>query len=219
MTQQKNTIKDIIKIEIKKCKNDPVYFLDKYASIQHPDRGKIQFKMWDFQKELVSDGFQQYMHNIILKSRQLGISTVTAGYALWLALFHSDKTIRILATSQDTSKNMITKVNYMYYSLPRWLRSLSEVTEDNKLSMGFSNGSSIRALSSTPTSGRSESLSLLIIDEAAFIEYAEENSIVAILGRGNQKEFLQNDEVTIFDDIDETINIVQKKEELCLKHQ
>lgn len=51
------------------------------------------------------------------------------------------------------------------------------------------------------------------------IEFAPSNSVVAILGRGNQKEFIQNGKITVFDDIVETTSIVKKKEELCLKRQ
>jgi len=165
IAKQGITLKDIIKSEIKKCRKDPAYFMNKYCYIQHPERGKIPFKLFDYQRDVVIADMEKYKHNIILKSRQLGISTVVAGYCLWMVLFQKDKTIRIIATSQETSKNMITKISYMYYSLPRWLRSLSDATEDNKMSMSFSNGSSVRALSSTPTSGRSESLSALIFDE------------------------------------------------------
>jgi len=167
---QNITLKDIIKSEIRKCRSDPAYFMKKYCYIQHPERGKVPFNLYDFQENIVIPDLQKYKHNIILKSRQLGISTVVAGYCLWMVLFFPDKTIRIIATSQDTSKNMITKVSYMYYSLPRWLRTIATTTEDNKLSLSFSNGSSVRALSSTPHSGRSESLSCLIFDECQFFD-------------------------------------------------
>jgi len=169
-SKQNISLKDIIKSEIKKCRLDPAYFMKKYCYIQHPERGKIPFSLYDFQENIVIPDLQKYKHNIILKSRQLGISTVVAGYCLWMVLFQRDKTIRIIATSQETSKNMITKINYMYYGLPRWLRTLTDNTEDNKLSLSFSNGSSVRALSSTPTSGRSESLSCLIFDECQFFD-------------------------------------------------
>ena len=38
-----NKMKDIIKAEYLKCAQDPVYFLKKYAVIQHPMRGKVPF--------------------------------------------------------------------------------------------------------------------------------------------------------------------------------
>ena len=59
---------------------------------------------------------------IILKSRQLGISTLSAGYSLWLMTFHKDKNILCIATKQETAKNMVTKVKFMYENLPSWLK-------------------------------------------------------------------------------------------------
>ena len=107
-------------------------------------------------------------YNIILKARQLGISTLTAGYALWMMTFQSDKNILVIATKQDTAKNLVTKVRVMHANLPSWLKQ--SCVEDNKLSLRYKNGSQIKAISSKEEAGRSEALSLLILDEAAFID-------------------------------------------------
>jgi hypothetical protein len=68
-----HNIRDIIKQEYVKCASDPVYFMKKYAKIQHPVRGKILFELWNFQEDVLRD-FQDHRYNICLKSRQLGIS-------------------------------------------------------------------------------------------------------------------------------------------------
>lgn len=88
--QPQQTLKDIIKAEYVKCAKDPVYFMKKYCLIQHPTRGKIPFKLFPYQEELIED-VQDNDRVVILKSRQLGISTLSAGYSLWMMLFHSDK--------------------------------------------------------------------------------------------------------------------------------
>ena len=75
-------IKEVIKQEYLKCAVDPVYFLKKYAVIQHPLQGKVPFALYPFQEASLKD-FKDHNYNIILKARQLGISTLTAGYALW----------------------------------------------------------------------------------------------------------------------------------------
>ena len=110
--------------------------------------------------------------NVILKSRQLGISTLSAGYSLWLMLFHEDKNILVIATKQEVAKNLVTKVRFMHDNLPSWLKGQTE--EDNKLSLRLKNGSQIKATSAAGDAGRSEALSMLIIDEAAFINNVEE---------------------------------------------
>ena len=164
-------IKDVIKQEYIKCAKDPVYFLMKYCMIQHPIRGKIPFALYEFQQETVRD-FVDNRFNVILKARQLGISTLTAGYSLWLMTFFQDKNILVIATKQDTAKNLVTKVRVMHANLPSWLKQ--RCTEDNKLNLRYTNGSQIKASASGPEAARSEALSLLILDEAAFIDKIDE---------------------------------------------
>ena len=159
--------KEIIKKEYVRCANDPVYFLKKYSFIQHPIKGKIPFALYDFQEKTVEE-FMQHRLSIILKARQLGISTLTAGYSLWMMTFHQDKNILVIATKQEVAKNLVTKVRVMHANLPSWLKQ--PCVEDNKLSLRYKNGSQIKAVSSGEDSGRSEALSLLILDEAAFID-------------------------------------------------
>ncbi len=163
-------IKDIIKQEFVKCATDPVYFMKKYYWIQHPQRGRIQFGLYPFQ-EGVLNLFQKKEYLIINKSRQLGISTLTAAYAMWLMLFHRDKNILVIATTQSTAKNLVTKVRFAYGQLPSWLKV--KAVEDNKLSLRLANGSQIKAVAASPEAGRSEAVSLLVLDEAAFIDYID----------------------------------------------
>ena len=89
--------KEIIKKEYVRCANDPVYFLKKYSFIKHTIKGKIPFALYDFQEKTVEE-FMQHRLSIILKARQLGISTLTAGYSLWMMTFHQDKNILVIAT-------------------------------------------------------------------------------------------------------------------------
>ena len=159
--------KEIIKKEYLRCAADPIYFLKKYSFIQHPIKGKIPFSLYDFQEKTLEE-FSQNKLNVILKARQLGISTLTAGYSLWMMTFHQDKNVLVIATKQDTAKNLVTKVRVMHANLPSWLKQ--PCVEDNKLSLAYKNGSQIKAVSSGEDSGRSEALSLLILDEAAFID-------------------------------------------------
>ena len=159
--------KKIIRQEYLKCAQDPVHFMKKYCYIQHPQRGRIQFNLYPFQEKTLHL-FRDNDYSIILKSRQLGISTLSAGYSLWLMLFHKDKNVLCIATKQETARNMVTKVKFMYDNLPSWLSIKS--LENNKLSLRLSNGSIIKATSASSDAGRSEAVSLLLIDEAAFID-------------------------------------------------
>ena len=160
-------IKQAIAAEYLKCSKDPVYFMRKYCYIQHPMRGKIKFNLYKFQEESLTE-IENNRYNVILKSRQMGISTLTAGYSLWSMVFNEDFNVLVIATTQNTAKNLVTKVRVMNELLPNWLKI--KTAEDNRLSLRYSNGSQIKAVSSSPDAARSEALSLLIIDEAAFID-------------------------------------------------
>ena len=160
-------LRKIIRQEYIRCAKDPVHFMRKYCYIQHPQRGRIQFNLYPFQ-ERVLGLFKDNPYSIILKSRQLGISTLTAAYSLWTMLFHKDKNVLCIATKQETAKNMVTKVKFMYENLPSWLSI--DYIENNKLTLRLNNGSQIKATSASSDAGRSEAVSLLLIDEAAFIE-------------------------------------------------
>tara|TARA_R110002020_G_scaffold37239_8_gene112522 strand:+ start:6530 stop:8113 length:1584 start_codon:yes stop_codon:yes gene_type:complete len=165
------TKKEMMK-EILKCGKDPSYFLNTYARISHPLHGTIPFRTYDFQQDLLNN-FNDYRFNVILKARQLGISTITAGYVVWLMLFHRDKNVLVMATKFGTAANLVKKVKSVMKNLPDFIR-ISEISIDNRTSFELSNGSFIKASSTSGDAGRSESLSLLVLDEAAHIENLEE---------------------------------------------
>jgi hypothetical protein len=158
--------------EIIRCGKDPVYFLNKYVKIQHPTRGMISFNTYDFQDICLND-FVEHRYNIILKSRQLGVSTLVAAYAVWMAIFRKDKNILVIATKLQVAMNFIKKVKVAIRNLPGWLM-LPAVVSDNKQTLEFSNGSQIKAIPTSDDAGRSEALSLLIVDEAAFVRNFDE---------------------------------------------
>ncbi len=161
-----------IKKEIIKCGKNPAYFLKNYAKITHPDKGTIPFKTYDFQDDLL-DNFRDHRFNVIVKARQLGISTICAGYIAWMLLFYKDKNVLVMATKYNTASNMVKKVKFLVKNVPDWLK-IATVNVDNKHSFELTNGSQVKAIPTSPDAGRSEAVSLLVVDEAAHIENMEE---------------------------------------------
>lgn len=162
ITQKQRQIKEIIK-----CGKNPTHFFNKHVKIQHPIKGAIPFNTYGFQDDCVKD-FNEHRFNIILKSRQLGLSTITAAYCAWLAIFHKDKNILVIATKLSVAQNFIRKVKFIIKSMPNWLL-LPGIVNNNKQAIEFSNGSTVKAIPTSDDAGRSEALSLLIVDEAAFV--------------------------------------------------
>tara|TARA_X000001388_G_C2233301_1_gene124104 strand:- start:1515 stop:3098 length:1584 start_codon:yes stop_codon:yes gene_type:complete len=164
--------RDQILKEIVKSGKEPVYFINNYAKISHPMRGLIAFNTYDFQADLLQD-FNDYRFNVILKARQLGISTITAAYVAWMMMFHRDKNVLVIATKFSTAANLVKKVKAIHKHLPDWMK-IAEIAIDNRTSFELTNGSQIKASSTSGDAGRSEALSLLVIDEAAHVEGLDE---------------------------------------------
>lgn len=158
--------------EIVKCGKEPIYFINKYAKVQHAIRGTVPFETFPFQDDCIN-AFIKHRFNVVVKARQLGLSTISAVYAVWLALFYRDKNILIIATKLTVAVNFIKKVKVIIDALPPWL-ILPSTDERTKQHIKFSNGSQIKAIPTSEDAGRSEALSLLIIDEAAFIRNFDE---------------------------------------------
>ncbi len=158
--------------EIIRCGKEPSYFFNKYVKIQHATRGTLPFKTYPFQDDCVTH-FNDHRFNVIVKSRQLGLSTLVAAYAVWLAIFYKDKNVLVIATKLAVAQNFIRKVKFAIRSLPPWLL-MPEIISNNKQSLEFSNGSIIKAVPTSDDAGRSEALSLLIVDEAAFVRNFDE---------------------------------------------
>jgi len=165
------TKQEIIK-EIVKSGKDPVYFINNYAKISHPVRGLIPFKTYDFQDDLLKS-FNDHRFNVILKARQLGISTICGAYVVWMMMFHRDKNVLVMATKFSTATNLVKKVKHIIKYLPTWMM-VAPIVVDNRTSFELSNGSQIKASSTSVDAGRSEALSLLVIDEAAHVEGLDE---------------------------------------------
>ena len=117
--------------------------------------------------------FNDYRFNVILKARQLGISTISAAYVAWFMLFHREKNVLVIATKLSTATNLVKKVKMIFKNLPSWML-IAKIQTDNKQSFELTNGSQVKAGTTSGDAGRSEALSLLIIDEAAFVDGLEE---------------------------------------------
>lgn len=169
---------EAIKAETKRCVEDYIYAIKKYFKVEHPKKGKILFSLFPFQEETLL-ALIKHRFVVIGKSRQMGISTLMAAYALMNMILRPNYKILVIATTQDVASNLVRKVRIMFENLPTFLKKLAlngekALSVANKLSMELPNGSSIKAVSSSASSGRSEALSLLIIDEAAFVDRFEE---------------------------------------------
>ncbi len=158
--------------ELIRCGKDPLYFFNKYCKVKHPTRGLVKFDTYPFQDDCVK-AFQKNKHNIILKARQLGLSTLTAAYATWQLLFRPNTSTLVIATRLHVAKNFIKKCKLILQHLPKWM-IMAEV-ECNQQEIKTNRNSEIFAVPTGEDAGRSEALTLLIVDEAAHIRDFDEH--------------------------------------------
>lgn len=165
--------------DLLRVSNDPFEF-SKFIYLIHQIRGKTKFDLYPYQKQVL----WQFIHerfNIILKFRQAGLTELISMFCLWYASYHSNKFINIISIKDIVAKKVLRKIKYMYRNLPDHLKVqvVNGRTKDigTASEMEFANGSVISSIPTTEEAGRSESLSILVIDEAAIVRWA--NSIWA----------------------------------------
>lgn len=157
--------------ELLKCAKDPAYFISTYVQIQHPMKGMIPFDLYPYQVKMLHT-MQNNRKTIVLSARQTGKSQTSAAYLLWYALFNEDKTILIASNKNSNALEMISRIRYMYETVPDWLKAGITADGWNKLSVGFNNKSRIVSTATSESSGRGLAISLLFCDELAFVSRA-----------------------------------------------
>lgn len=158
--------------ELRQCMHPdtgPMYFLEHFMYIQHPTQGRLLFTPYEFQRGLV-DSYHNYRKSVNMVSRQMGKSTVAAGYLLWYAMFIPDSTVLVASNKHDGALEIMQRIRYAYESIPDHIRA--GVVAYNKKSLEFDNGSRIIAQTTTGNTGRGLALSLIYMDELAFVDHS-----------------------------------------------
>lgn len=154
-----------------------VFEFARQAFIRHPIRGKVKFDLYPYQKKVLWY-FLTKRFNIVLKFRQAGLTELIALYVLWLALFHDNKNIVIISIKDRVAKRVLDRIKYIYKNLPPILQTPIINGRSGEYGtakeMEFSNGSLITSIPTTEDAGRSEAVSLLVIDEAAIVRWANQ---------------------------------------------
>ena len=153
--------------ELAKCINDPVHFMGHHCYIQHPVKGRVKFNLYEFQERLV-EMYNNNRYAIALLPRQTGKSTAASAYLLWYAMFKPDSTILIAAHKYAGAFEIMTRLRFIYETLPDYIRA--GCTSYNRGSMEFENGSRIVSQATTETTGRGMSLTLIYLDEFAYVQ-------------------------------------------------
>lgn len=168
-------------LEIARALKDPIYGIENYLSTEDRTQGgEVPFRLFPRQKVLVQ-GFIDHRHNIVMKPRQAGISTTTAAYcAILTALANPKKKHKILiaANKQETAKEFLKKIKDFTRQLPDWMdifrppngKDWFSAEKNSDSHYRLNNGSEVKAVASSKDALRGYTPSIIIVDEAAFIE-------------------------------------------------
>ncbi len=167
-------------LELARCAH-PITGFDHFVSTylwipdtqSHGDgTGKLPFILWPAQRSIIPNLLTDKLL-IFLKARQLGISWLVIAYVLWKVLFSPNKTALFLSQGQLEANEMITRAAFLYDNLPDWFRAACPLeSRPSVTQINLANGSRIRSLPATPKAGSSFTASIVVMDEAAKMQFA-----------------------------------------------
>lgn len=137
---------------------DPFWRLNNLYHIVDKHGRKVRFQLNWAQQQLYRD---MWFCNVILKARQLGISTLVSLLFLDRCLFNSNLSAGVIAHTREDAEHLFKKIKFSYDNLPVQLKDLRSATIDSARELVFSNGSNLRV----GTSMRGSTLQYLHISE------------------------------------------------------
>ncbi len=155
-------------LEAAKCYCSAAYFIGTYGRIYDATAGDwIPFELWPAQAATLGTIVDNRL-TVVLKARQLGLTWLVLGFALWLMLFRPAATVLLFSRRDDEAVHLLTdRLKGMFARLPDWLIHGLSVVEDSAHEWQLSSGSVARAF---PTSaGDTYTATLAIVDEADLV--------------------------------------------------
>jgi len=137
---------------------------------------------WFWQRELLDEWLTSGKH-VALKARQLGVTWLSGGLALWLLLFQPGSKVLAVSIKESEAVKLVQRVWEMLQSLPEWLWNGARVLKPSRgarptteIQLVFPDGriSSIEGLTSSPSAGHGVTAALVILDEFSRQEYASD---------------------------------------------
>ena len=181
--------------EYLKCMNDIPYYASRYCTVyDQTQKGFVPAKVFPRQKDLLNHLIDN-RYSIVLKPRQAGVSTITALYCAHKILFSpksSPTKVLIVANKRDTAIEFLKKIKGYIDTAPTWLGSSTSYTYNNKAEFEMGNKSGAKAVGTSPDALRGYTPNILVLDEAAFIEGADElwTASAASLSTGGRAIFI-----------------------------
>jgi len=172
-----------------RCARDPLYFINNYCLVRNRAENIealapniiLYGDMIDLKTYPIQDTFLRSVmanqNTCSIKTRQSGVSTNTGLFLLHQTTFRNNKLFIVISKSEKESVKFLDEVQTAYLYLPFFLRRRLKdgILKKKEMDLGTEyNASSIKALTSGKGSGRSYTATILVMDEAAFIQGAND---------------------------------------------
>lgn len=151
--------------EWKRCKDDILYFVEKYVKFLTPE-GIQNVKLRDYQKKYLKH-LEKNQLSIMISCRQAGKTTTTGAFLLHYVCFNFDKNTMVLGNKRKTAIEILDKMRKMFVELPFFLKP--GIYKWNEGEIAFDNVCRIQAEATTANSGIGQTLACVIWDEAAHV--------------------------------------------------
>jgi hypothetical protein len=159
--------------EYLKCKNSFDYFCPKYVLLETTG-GDTHFIPYEKQSELIRTLLRD-KYVLVLKSRQIGISTIIKAFSVWLCVFYENVVIGIISKDAPEATDFTRDIIGMIEKLPAWMKP--QFDKKTERTFILSNGSKCYTSPVNPNAPektlRGKSVTFLIVDEAAFIRHID----------------------------------------------
>jgi hypothetical protein len=138
---------------------------------------------WYWQRGVL-DEWLEHPLNLVLKARQIGITWLGSGYALWKLLINPGTRALIVSINEDEAIKVVNRIYDMFMSLPEHLRFEAVISKPSRdarpttlIEFSFPDGriSSVVGLPSTRRAGHGETAAIVLLDEYARHEYARDS--------------------------------------------
>ncbi len=156
---------------------DTPYALKTYlTTFDNTQKTFVPLELFPDQIQLLKD-YEDYNENITRKYRQAGVTTVTAAWLskrIQTAKPENPDRVLIIANKKDTAVEMANKVRFFLDQWPDWINVGFSPDKNSESRFKMNNGCEVKAVATSPDALRGYTPTILVFDEAAYIEAGED---------------------------------------------
>lgn len=157
--------------ELKKCMDDPVYFINNYVKFDHFKDGLTGIKLYEPQEKLINK-YHTNRFNILKAPRHIaGKSSIAIYYILHQIIFQNYGNVGIFSHHRNPSIHLLDRLRVAYENLPKWMQQ--GVITNNRTTFELENGSKIIAAPILSSYAKGQTFSLVLLDEIGSSSYTK----------------------------------------------